>query len=325
MGTDIHPNLNAADPRVKAAEEAEKNLFKHYNLDYEEKYIEMNKPKIRLRVLEVGSGPPVLMVPGGVGDAWIFASLIKHLAGYRVIAVNRPGGGMSEGIDHRAVDIRQLAVDSLTTVVDYYNLDSVPVIGNSMGGLWSFWFALARSERVSALIQLGTPALILETSAPFPMRLLSLPRLNRRLVKMTIPKTYDKVRGVPAFLGHPREVGANWPESEAACGYHFTRLPTYETSWLSLLERVATLRGGKADVQFREEELRKVRQPTLLIWGSKDPFGNLDTAQRANEALPNAELHEVGFGHNPWWDNAQKCAALINGFLSKYSSIAKTG
>jgi len=139
MATRVHPILEQTDPRVKAAQEAEQRLFQHYGLDYETKYIELNEPKIRVRVLEVGSGPPVLMVPGGVGDAWIFLSLMAQLAGYRMIVVNRPGGGMSEGIDHRAVDARQLAVDTLASVLDHFGLERVPVIGNSMGGLWSFW------------------------------------------------------------------------------------------------------------------------------------------------------------------------------------------
>jgi pimeloyl-ACP methyl ester carboxylesterase len=185
-----------------------------------------------------------------------------------------------------------------------------------MGGLWSFWLALDRPERVAGVVQLGCPATILGTSAPFPMRLMSVPGLNQLLVKMMVPNSLEKARELPAFMGHPKEVGANWPEAMAMCSYQFPRLPTFKTAWLSLMEWVLSLRGAKPDVQLGEEALRCVQQPVLFIWGSRDPFGSLEVAHRAREAVPNAALHEVGVGHLPWWDDADKCARLIREFLS---------
>jgi pimeloyl-ACP methyl ester carboxylesterase len=309
--------LLRTDPQVAAAQEAEDRLFDHYGLDVKTHFVEFEEPNIRVRVLESGSGPALLLVPGGVGDGWIWASLMAKLKGWRLIVVNRPGGGMSGGIDHRAVDVRQLAVDTLTSVLDYFNLEHVPVIGNSMGGLWSFWLALDRPERVSSLVQLGCTATILGTSAPIPMRLMSVPGLNRLLVKMMVPNSLDKARELPTFMGHPKEVGANWPEAMAGCSYQFPRLPTFETAWLSLMEWALNLKGAKPDVRLGEEALRRVQQPVLFIWGSQDPFGSLEVAHRAQEAVPNAALHEVGVGHLPWWDDVDQCAHLIRGFLSK--------
>jgi pimeloyl-ACP methyl ester carboxylesterase len=149
------------------------------------------------------------------------------------------------------------------------------------------------------------------------MRLMSVPGLNRLLVKMMVPNSLEKARELPTFMGHPKEVGANWPEAMAGCSYQFPRLPTFETAWLSLMERVLDLRGAKPDVRLGEEALKRVQQPALFIWGSQDPFGSLEVAQRAQEAVPDATLHEVGVGHLPWWDDADKCAGLIRGFLSK--------
>jgi len=77
----------------------------------------------------------------------------------RLILVNRPGAGLSDFVDHRQVDLRQLAIDTISSVMDAYALDSAPIICNSMGGLWSFWFALAHPQRVTSLVQAGCPAL----------------------------------------------------------------------------------------------------------------------------------------------------------------------
>ena len=97
--------IDRNDERSRAALDAERDLFEHYGLDYKIHWVEMNEPKLRVRVLEVGSGQPLLMVPGGAGDAWIFAPLMAKLQGWRMIALNRPGGGLSDGIDHRQIDI----------------------------------------------------------------------------------------------------------------------------------------------------------------------------------------------------------------------------
>jgi pimeloyl-ACP methyl ester carboxylesterase len=158
--------INHDDPRSKAALEAEQKLFSHYGLDYKVHFVEMDEPNLRLRVLEVGEGKPLLMVPGGSGDAWFFAALMAELKGYRMIALSRPGGGMSDGIDHRDVDVRNLAVKTISTVADAFEMDRVPIVCNSMGGLWSFWFSLDSPNRVSRMAQLGCPALILDTVFP---------------------------------------------------------------------------------------------------------------------------------------------------------------
>src|SRR5947209_261945 len=161
----VYP-LDNGDPNVIAFAKAEQKVFDHYGLEVKTHFVQLKQPELKVRVLEVGSGDPLLMVPGGSGDAFIFAPLLAGLADWRILAIDRPGGGMSDGIDHRQVNLRHLAVDTLTTVLDTFQLNAVPIIGNSMGGLWSFWLALDRPDRVNRMVQLGCPALILNTAAP---------------------------------------------------------------------------------------------------------------------------------------------------------------
>lgn len=310
-----HRVLERDDPQVIAARQAERRLYEHYGLKTKAHHVALSGGR-RVRVVESGDGPPLLLAPGGVGDGWIWAPLLAELAGYRLIVVNRPGGGLSDGVDHMQVDVRRLAVETLTAVVDHFHLDQTPIICNSMGGLWSFWLALEHPERVETLIQLGCPALILGTSAPLPMRFMSVPLLNRLLVGSMIPDSMAEVREGPTFLGHEKRVGEEWPEAMAACGYHFRRLPTYKTAWLSLMEAMLNLRGAQPRYAFGAEQLRQVRQPVHYVWGDSDPFGDLETAHKAREVTPHATLHEWQGGHLPWWDDAPACARLIREFLN---------
>ena len=312
-----YPNLTLerTDPSVMAAAESEQRLFDHYGLAVKTHYVPLQEPQINVRVVESGSGPTLLLVPGGVGDGWIWASLMAELKGYRLIALNRPGGGLSDGLDHRRVNMRQLAVQTLTAVQEYFSLEHTPVIANSMGGLWSSWFALDRPASVTSLVLLGCPAAILGTSAPVPMRLMSVPGLNRLMVKVMVPKSLEKARDLPTFLGHSENVGQNWPEPEAECSYWFPRLPTYETAWLSLMQAILGLRGANPTYVLGADELQRLSQRVLYVWGDNDPFGGLEVGRRAQSHTPNAELHEWQGGHLPWWDDAEACGRLVRAFL----------
>src|SRR5690242_14278668 len=99
--------LDRSDPRVVAAQQAEENLLQYYNLRAQSHEVELAYPSMRVRVVEIGEGEPVLLVPGGVGDGYVFLPLIAHLTRRRYIVINRPGGGLSDGIDHHQVDLRR--------------------------------------------------------------------------------------------------------------------------------------------------------------------------------------------------------------------------
>jgi pimeloyl-ACP methyl ester carboxylesterase len=313
--------LDQADTAVAAAQDAEQHLFEHFGLQVKSEYVRLDNG-LRVRTMVSGKGQPLVLMPGGVGDGWIWAPLMAELDGYRLIVVNRPGGGLSDGVDHRQVDVRQLAVETLSAVFNHFDLDRVPIVCNSMGGLWSFWFALAHPERVTTLVQFGCPALILDTSAPLPMRLMSLPLLNRLLVKTMIPNDDQDVRQSPTFLGHPPEVGNDWPQAMVDCAYQFRYLPTYRTAWLSLME--AVLRPGGAEERYAldADELKRVQVPVHYVWGDDDPFGDMEAARKAAELTPDATLHEWRGGHLPWWDDAAKCSRLLRAFVSEETGEA---
>lgn len=307
--------INHDDPRSKAALDAEQRLFEHYSLDYRIHFVEMNEPNLRVRVLEVGEGPPLLMVPGGSGDAVFLAALMAELKGWRMLAINRPGGGLSDGIDHRQVDVRRLAVNTLRSVADAFGLERVPIVCNSMGGLWSIWYALDSPERVSKMAQMGCPALILNTSAPFFMRLLGVPGINRFIAPNMQPKSVDKALDGLRFQGSSQEDIDRMPKAGAEAAYHFFQLPTYLDTWITLVSAVATLSGARSKYQLGADALKNVQQPVLFVWGENDPFGNLDVARKATRIISNAKLHEMRTGHLPFLDQPQECGRVIREFL----------
>lgn len=308
--------LRPGDSEVKAALAAEHRLNRYYGIESKEHYINFEHYGIRVRVCEYGEGEPLLIVPGNTGDGFPFTPLIAQLTGRRILVLNRPGGGLSEGFDHRTGSFRKLAVETLACVLDYFAIKKIPIAAHSMGAHWSLWFAMDRPERVERLVLLGVPGNVLNCHPPFALRLTSIPLLNRLLFSLVSAKDIEtSLRGL-SFMGHSEAAISQLPREMAECYYYFQKLPHYRVSSLSLMEKVNTLFGSKANIRIKEEELAGVKQPTMLIWGTKDPFGSVETGKKISEAIPRSVFAALpDGGHLPWLDDTAFCSMKINGFL----------
>jgi pimeloyl-ACP methyl ester carboxylesterase len=309
--------LSSLDPAVIAATQAERRLYEHYGKSYEARHFTIKSLGIKARLCMFGDGPPVLIVPGNTGDSFPFAPLIAQLSGYRLIALNLPGGGLSEGMDHRTIPYRALANETLGAVLDHLALDSVPIVSHSMGSHRSLWFAVDQSERVERLVLLGSPGNALDCRPPLALRLTSVPWVNRSVFLSAIPRsTGQALRGL-SLMGHSQRTCSALPLELAECYYRFQRLPHYRVSALSLMEATCSLFGSKPQVRIREDDLRKVHQPTLLIWGSNDPFGSVGKGKEVASCIEDSRFTALdGAGHLPWLDEPALCAEKIRAFLS---------
>src|SRR5919106_4253518 len=103
----------------------------------------------RVHVIEAGEGAPVVFLHGSGTSSLSALSLIEHLQGVRIIALDRPGDGLSDPVDVPRERFREAAVEFLDETVDELGLESFALAGGSMGGTWALWYALARPERRS--------------------------------------------------------------------------------------------------------------------------------------------------------------------------------
>lgn len=311
--------LDDNDPLVAAALEAESRLYAYYGLQPKTHFITLPHSEMRVRVSEIGSGKPLLIVPGNTGDAFPLIPLMAQLKGQRIIAINRPGGGMSDGMNHHMVDQRKFAVETLTAVLDAFSLDQASIAAHSFGGHWSLWLALDQPERVSTLALLGVPGNLINTCPPLALRMLSVPILNSLLFSLITPKKPDRSYKSLSFMGHSAESCARLPEAMADCYYHFQELPYYKLSSLSMMEKINRLSGSAPEIRLGAEELKGVRQPTLFLWGTHDPFGSIETGRQIASILPDSTFHAIeGGGHLPWLDSPEECGRLISEFISEF-------
>lgn len=294
--------------------DAERRFFARERIAPQERYLTLDRPRVRARLLEVGVGEPVLLVHGGGGSAAQWAPLLARIDGRRLLAVDRPGCGLSSDFDNRGVDLRAHAIDFLAGVLDALGIESADLVANSMGATWSVWLAVDRPDRVRSLALLGCPALIAGSSAPFPYRLLGVPGLNRLLYAMERPsdahgrKTFARIGHDPNSL--PEELTTLQGRTEA--------LPTYRTHWLSLLENVFP--WARQAYTLTLEDLAGVRQPVRFVWGDRDPFGPPTAGEAACRVMTDAQLTAMPAGHLPWVDEPDRCAAVVQGLIDHASA-----
>ncbi|MEE9416417.1 MAG: alpha/beta hydrolase [Acidimicrobiales bacterium] len=289
-------------------EQAEEALLARYGVSAEKRSVELGGRTAR--VLVVGEGPPVVMANGAGTPAAMFAPLMAELEGYTLYAVDWPGHGLSDPDPTFASDLRENSVRFLVEVLDALGLDHPAVVANSFGSWASTWLALRHPARIRAMVHLGCPAIALDTSAPLPMRLLSMWFPGRMMMKIQ-PPSARQVRQLSKMVGeHPLEpdIGDLLLATE--------RQPQFEASFVAIINALIRLRGSRPEQRIRLHHLAEVTQPTLLVFGNKDPFGAASVGERIAEAMPNARLHVVEAGHAPWLRHHQAIGKLANEFLS---------
>lgn len=260
-------------------------------------------------MLTHGEGPAVLMVNGVGTPAAMWAPLVAQLRGVTVHAVDLPGFGLSDVADAEVAGIRERLTGFLLHVLDALELERTAVIANSLGALATTWLALEHPERVSALVHVGCPALILGTSAPLPMRLLALPGVGAALASLRPPSPAQVTEMGKMVHEHPL------PHELVDLLVETERLPQFERTFRPMLRQLLQLRGARPEVALTGEQLSAVRQPVALVWGDDDPFGSPAVAEQAAAALPSAELHVVPGGHVPWVHHADDVAPVVMSFL----------
>jgi pimeloyl-ACP methyl ester carboxylesterase len=286
--------------------QAEQSLFAHHGL------LPASRIAGTTRYLEVGGGRPILYLHGGGGCAALWAPLVAELGrriGGRHLLPDRPGFGLTPAVRLRGIDFRGHAVGFVRDFLDTLAIDRVDIVANSMGSLWSLWFARAAPDRVRSLTLLGAPAFVGGGSAPLPMRLLGRPVIGRLLMALE-PPSRKQVATLWRRLGHdPVRVDDRVSELMLA----LEQLPDYARAWRNLLARCLRIGGAAPDVMFPDTELAELRVPISLVWGKHDPFGDLALGERIAQ-LCHAQLRAVDGGHLPWLDQPGPCAeaALID-------------
>jgi 2-hydroxy-6-oxonona-2,4-dienedioate hydrolase len=295
----------------KTFSHAQATVLDRYGIVPEERWVDAPIVHGQAHVLVAGEGPPVVFLNGIGVPAAMFAPLLASIDGCTHYAVDLPARGLTDTSPTFADDLRPHAVRFLSDVLDRLGLERPVIVANSLGSLWASWLAIERPERVAGLAHIGCPAIVLDTSAPLPMRLLSVRPLGRLLTTLQRPSPRQVEQLAKMVNEHPL------PPEIAALILATEQLEHFDDTFLALLNRLLRLRGNRPALALTEDELASIQAPTLLVFGANDPMGAAPVGERVAHAMTDAELHIVDGGHAPWLHHAEQIVPLISAFLDR--------
>ena len=147
--------------------------------------------------------------------------------------------------------------------------------------------------------------------------------MNRLVVENLQPGSPEEAIEGLRFQGSSQEDREKMPNVFGEAAYRLFQLPTYKTTWISMISSLTTFFRPNKKYQIGAGELSRLKQPVLYIWGENDPFGDLAFARRAAESTPNAKLVEMAAGHLPLFDRPEECGRAIQEFLSNRTGFSQ--
>jgi pimeloyl-ACP methyl ester carboxylesterase len=294
---------------------AEADLFATVGVEVDESFLELAKTGLQVRLLSHGDGPPVVLLHGVSLSAAAWAPLFDALPGYRLLAVDLPGHGLSEPVGHRRGQVRQHAGELIDDILDALGLDEAAFVGHSLGGMFALWHAAAGSERITSLVAIGEPAVALPgVRVRMPLSLLTVRGLGVAVLRSPSPRpVYRQL--LAQGLGRAEVAAAS--DSLVDALRLSARRPENARSVGSLMHAIDRFRRPRTESVLTSAELSAIAAPTMFIWGSDAPYLSAERARPSIEQIPHATLHVVPGGHGPWLVDTEGSADLIQTHLAR--------
>ncbi|MBL0047472.1 MAG: alpha/beta hydrolase [Bacteroidetes bacterium] len=302
-------------------QQKEMEFISSYGLTTNEHFISISETGKKVRVLEMGSGPALLCIHGNPNAGLTWLPLVSELKNFRCLLLDRPGCGLSDEISYKNLGTEthtKIVVNTIEAVLDYFKLRSVNLLGSSNGSDWTLLFALHKPERVMKMIHEGCPGFI-EDMLLVP----SMKMMDSKLMLWMIPRLPSSVfmtKSILKQIGHSYSVNNN-KITQNYFEWYVTLANSTRTIINDFAYSGAVYTGGKGKIApsfiISNEKLKGIRNETLVLWGTDDPFGGDAVAQKFTTAFPVANLKLfANSGHLPWLDQPLQHAKAIAEFLS---------
>ena len=299
-----------AGARVAAFLDAQQRVLDRYRVAAQRRSVQVPATGGQAQVLVAGQGPPLVMVIGGAVPAAFWIPLMARLPGRTVYAIELPGFGLTDPTAYHPATLRQTAVEHLAGVLAILGLGPSDFVTQSMGSQWTAWLAADRPGTVTSQVMIGCPAFFLDTSAVFPLRMVSVPGLGSLLMALQRPSTKGAERMMRTVGEDPVGLGELRDVLLAA-----QRLPTYTPSLLALMRAVMSWTRPRPAVVTTPQQLQRITHPVRLIWGERDSFGSPEAGRRIAALIPGADVRVMPGGHAPWFHHADMVAELARDHL----------
>jgi len=262
----------------------------------------------RANYVEMGEGPPLLLVHGLSGAWQNWLEQIPHFARtHRVIAVDLPGFGASP------MPPWEISIASYGRFVHDFcerlGVASCAIVGNSMGGFIATEVAITEPDRIEKLVLVSAAGITWARARREPAAVIG--RVGRAAAPLALKFQLSGIRrpglrhlGFRGVFHDPNGLRREmlWENIVAAL-----QSPGY-------FDAMTTLVGY--DIRHRLEE---IEDPTLIVWGRNDRVVPVPAALSYKRRIgENAELHIFDkTGHVPQMERPVRFNRLLEDFLAR--------
>ncbi|CAB3699515.1 alpha/beta fold hydrolase [Paraburkholderia rhynchosiae] len=256
--------------------------------------------------VDEGSGDIIVMIHGFASSLHTWnrvADELKH--GRRVIRLDLPPFGVTGPLRSSTGAIETMNLPTYRRFIDTFlqalGITRATFIGNSLGGLISWDYAVRHREAVERLVLID--------SAGFPMKLpIYIALFNSALVRLSSPWWLPEAiikSAVRNVYGDPRKI-------DAATLRRYVEFFHGEGTRAAIGKMVPTLDFTELDTHV----LTTLAVPTLVLWGAKDRWIPTAHAAEFAQRIPGAKsVMYAGIGHVPMEEAPERVMADLRAFL----------
>jgi len=232
---------------------------------------------------------PVLLLHGLPSQSYSWSALMPDLAekGFRAIAPDWIGAGFSAKPDRRKFAYTPDAfIKALAEFIQHLQIEQFYLVVQGFLGSVGLQYALRYPDQVERLAILNTPV----SSAS---------QLPWKIKQLGLPLVGDMLTQDPLLVDRTLEGGSGYRVSDKDLDVYRRPFLSSSDAGRSLLMTVKNLQL-KSSMAEIEAGFRNWNQPTLILWGIKDPWLPLVQVQEFAKMIKNVELVELEeAGHYP--------------------------
>jgi pimeloyl-ACP methyl ester carboxylesterase len=266
--------------------------------------------------IDEGRGDAIVMLHGFASSLHTWNRVADELKrGHRVIRLDLPPFGVTGPLRSSSGAIETMNLPAYRRFIDTFmqalGISRATLIGNSLGGLIAWDYAVRHREAVERLVLID--------SVGFPMKLpIYIGLFNSALVRLSSPWCLPEAiikSAVRDVYGDPRKI-------DAATLRRYVEFLHGEGTRAAIGKMVPTLEFNKAHTDV----LKKLDVPALVLWGAKDRW--IPTAHAAEFASRIAGAKSViyaGLGHIPMEEAPERVLADLRAFLGTSATDVSAG
>jgi 2-hydroxy-6-oxonona-2,4-dienedioate hydrolase len=263
----------------------------------------VNAGGVRTRALIAGSGQPLVFLPGTSGHLDSFSQNVPaHAAHFEVHVIDSLGHGYTDKPDYDYTIDRY--VEHVLAYLDAIGADTAILAGQSLGGWVAAWLASEHPERVSKL------SLIAPGGTVANPEMMTKIRSTTRAAADNTDREFTRKR--LEWLMHDP---ANLVTDELVDVRHaIYQQPSMGAS----LDHLLVLQNPEVREKFlmREDRLARITAPTLVVWTSNNPTGNIDEGNFWHRHIAGSKMVVIdGAGHWPHYEKPDEFDAVHLEFL----------